>query len=152
MTAEIPEIGYKAHMNDISAAVGLSCISKAKMAVRRSVANAGYYQTALADVQGVRILEPPLTCEPSWWVYGFLSSDPEGLIRFLALKGVEATRLWRRNDTYACFTGTMGKAHSGMDVVAKHAVFVPNGWWVSDKERETIAQHIVDFHQRPREL
>jgi len=148
MQADISEIGYKFHMNDIAAAIGLSCIEKAINAVTKSIENANYYQRRLSGINGIMTLSVPEGCEPSWWVYGFLSKDGKGLIKYLHSKDIEATQLWRRNDSYACFNYSNVRRLEGMDTVEKEAVFIPNGWWVSETELERIANNVIAFHNQ----
>jgi dTDP-4-amino-4,6-dideoxygalactose transaminase len=146
MKSDIEECGYKFHMNDLAAAVGLSCIDKALIAVRRSQENAHYYQQAFADVKGLTRITVPEGCEPAWWIYGFLSTNADGLMTYLAAEGIETTRLWRRNDTYTCFHESTGRKLPGMSRVSEQAVFIPSGWWVSNADRENIARHVVAYH------
>jgi dTDP-4-amino-4,6-dideoxygalactose transaminase len=146
MTSDIMEVGYKFHMNDLAAAVGLTCIDKALAAVRRSRENATYYQGAFANVKGLTRLTVPEGCEPSWWIYGFLSMHADGLMKHLAATGVESTKLWHRNDTYTCFRESAGRTLAGMDEVSAHAVFIPSGWWVTDADRERIAAQVITYH------
>jgi dTDP-4-amino-4,6-dideoxygalactose transaminase len=146
MKSDIEEFGYKFHMNDLAAAVGLSCIDKALNAVRRSRENAAFFQEALANVDGVTRVTVPEGCDPAWWIYGFRSTRADGLMKHLADKGIETSRLWRRNDSYTCFRENAGRTLPGMDIVANEALFIPSGWWVSDADRERIAAEVVRYH------
>jgi dTDP-4-amino-4,6-dideoxygalactose transaminase len=146
MKSDIEEFGYKYHMNDLAAAVGLSCIDKALNAVQRSRENADYYQQAFEHVQGLTRITVPEECEPAWWIYGFRSDRADGLTKHLAGAGVETSKLWRRNDTYTCFRESAGRTLPGMDLVAEEAVFIPSGWWVTDADRERIAGEVVRYH------
>jgi perosamine synthetase len=146
MKCDIEEFGYKFHMNDLTAAVGLSCIEKALNAVRRSRENAEYYQKAFSNVRGLTRIVVPAGCDPAWWIYGFRSEVADALMKHLAAEGIETTKLWRRNDTYTCFHGSADRELPGMDTVAKEAVFVPSGWWLTDADREKIAEKVVRYH------
>jgi dTDP-4-amino-4,6-dideoxygalactose transaminase len=148
MKSDIVEFGYKYHMNDLAAAVGLSCIEKSLAAVRRSQENAEFYQRAFAHVPGLTRIIVPDGCEPAWWIYGFLSEHADGLMQSLAAHDIETSKLWRRNDTYTCFRDSAGKTLPGMDTVAGHAVFIPSGWWVTDANREHIANEVTRYQQQ----
>jgi dTDP-4-amino-4,6-dideoxygalactose transaminase len=147
MKSDIVEFGYKFHMNDLAAALGLSCIDKALAAVQRSREHAAFYQRAFAGVPGLTRVVVPEGCAPAWWIYGMLAADADGLIEHCAAHGIETTRLWRRNDTYSCFRESAGTPLPGMDTVAGHAVFIPSGWWVTDSDRDTIAEQVIRFQQ-----
>jgi dTDP-4-amino-4,6-dideoxygalactose transaminase len=146
MKSDIEEFGYKFHMNDLAAAVGLSCIDKALHAVQRSRDTAAYYQQAFAGVKGLTRITIPEGCEPAWWIYGFRSDRADGLMQHLGAAGIETSKLWRRNDTYTCFRESAGQQLPGMTTVAEQAVFIPGGWWVTDADREKIAGHVVAYH------
>ena len=94
----------------------------------------------------IRVVVPE-GCAPAWWIYGMLAADADGLIEHCAAHGIETTRLWRRNDTYSCFRESAGTPLPGMDTVAGHAVFIPSGWWVTDSDRDTIAEQVIRFQQ-----
>lgn len=149
MTSDVTDWGYKFHMNDISAAIGLSNFDFAiNEAVASSVDNARYYMNELASLDGIQLPHPPDGCYPSWWVFGFLADQRDRLIAYLDKRGIEATPLWRRNDEYTCFHASKTTRDlPGMDIIAKHAVFIPSGYWVQDYERDKIVRTIKRFYK-----
>lgn len=147
MLDDIHEAGYKYQMNDVAAAIGLSCMPAAVAAIERSIDNADYYISGLGSVNEISL---PVVgrCEPSWWVFGFLCDDSVGLMEHLRKAKIQASSLWRRNDEYTCFREYRGERLPGMDVIASRAVFIPVGWWVTDEMRELVVDRVSDFFGR----
>jgi hypothetical protein len=65
----------------------------------------------------------------------------EAVARF-AEKGIVASPLWPMNSIHQCFPAC--------DEKQPNAIFVPNGFWVGQGEREQIAGSIADIFGRPR--
>ena len=147
LESDIEEIGFKFQMNDITASIGISCFEKAKNAVYKSISNAEYYQERLKNTNKLTLLKVPNYCKPSWWIYGFLHSHPDALINYLKKNGVQSSKLWKRNDYYTCFKHFRTKRIlKGIEKIQNEAIFIPNGWWVSENDRERISQLIIDFN------
>ena len=55
--SDIPEWGYKMHMNDVNAAVGLTNLKEVQESViNKNIENANFYNKELKDVKGVQLL------------------------------------------------------------------------------------------------
>ena len=149
MDVDIPEAGFKMHMNDVAASIGLACLPLAMHAVRRSAENAAFYHDCIAKIPETEILSVPTGCTPSWWVYGFYSTYADALIEALQNAEIEGSHLWRRNDSYSCFGAYRTKdGLPGTEYVQANAVFIPNGWWVSNADRQRIVEVIKGFQTR----
>jgi dTDP-4-amino-4,6-dideoxygalactose transaminase len=143
MTSSAAAWGYKFHMNDIAAAIGLSNIEAAKSAVAASRENAKYFDMVISDIPGLSPIGNP-ECDSSCWAHGFRVGDSnvmEAVARF-AEKGIVASPLWPMNSIHQCFPAC--------DEKQPNAIFVPNGFWVGQGEREQIAGSIADIFGRPR--
>jgi dTDP-4-amino-4,6-dideoxygalactose transaminase len=151
MGADVSEVGYKYQMNDIAAAVGISCLPLAMSAVQASIRNATYYLSALGDLQYIKLPSAPAHSEPSWWAFGFLCPDPDAVANHLQGAGVQASQLWRRNDQYSCFQQFRTSDQlSGVDQISREAIFIPSGWWLSESDRERIADLIIELFRKGR--
>jgi dTDP-4-amino-4,6-dideoxygalactose transaminase len=130
MTYSIPEWGYKFHMNDIAASIGLANWDLAIKSIEKSRENAAYYQSVLEDT-----LTVPEDCEPSWWIYGFYpKGDPMVAIKLFEENGIQATTMWKMNDEHACFEQTY------QELRKRIPIFIPNGFWVTEEDREKIGK------------
>lgn len=134
MAADVPEWGYKMHMNDIAASIGLANLSLLNKITSRQRSNAEYYKARFGSVY------IPKKSRPSWWAYPVLVEDRKKFIKEMDIAGIETTPMWRRNDEYSCFS----KADlPNMTFIQDKIVFIPVGWWLKAKERSYISENFV---------
>lgn len=134
MTSDVEEAGFKIHMNDVAAAIGLANFQLGLDNAAKSRTNAKMLQARLAGIDGLQLLDPPADSDPSWWVYGFLTKRRQQIIDALEKSGIVSTPMWRPNDRYSCFKGSMWQGdRTGLDRIEQEVLFVPNGFWVSEE-------------------
>ena len=138
---DIAEFGFKFHMNDINAAIGLANLHEVDLRVRRHQDNAAFYDRELKSVPGLTLTERAPDRECSFWIYSILVDRREDFIAGLTSRGVMASPVHHRNDTHTCVAEHRALL-PGLDSVADRVVSIPVGWWVSDDDREHIAQTI----------
>ena len=137
MTADVEEWGYKMHMNDISASIGLENLKYLDSITAKQRETAHLYNTFLDS--GIIY---PLKCNPSWWAFPMLVENRDEFIQKMEDRGIECSPMWRRNDEYSVFK----KADlPNMEYVQNRVVFVPVGWWLSPEDRAFIVQEICDI-------
>ena len=124
----IREVGYKYHMNDISAAIGLANIGSVIDRIRRHQVNAAQYDGAFGrkwdDTSAA-------------WLYTLLVEDRAGFIRHMADHHIACSPVHARNDTHAGFHFPNGPL-LGVDHFASRNVAIPVGWWLDTTERRDI--------------
>lgn len=135
----IQEWGYKFHMNDINAAIGIANIPHSARIVERHKANAKFYQNNLVGVPGVSLLESKPECESSFWIYTLHVENKMGFIRHMKECGIGVSQVHDRNDKHHCLK-EFNSFLPGMDKTSKSMICIPCGWWVSDEDR----QYVVD--------
>jgi dTDP-4-amino-4,6-dideoxygalactose transaminase len=136
----IREAGYKYHMNDIAASIGLANLPTVEAMVCAHRKNATWYHTRLVGLPCVTL--PPPDEESSWWLYTLLVEDRNAFIAFLKEKGIESSPVHSRNDKHEAFTFPSGPL-PGVDFFAEHEVAIPVGWWVTEEKRDAISQAII---------
>jgi dTDP-4-amino-4,6-dideoxygalactose transaminase len=141
------EVGFKYHMNDVSAAIGLANLDGAIRAVARHRQNAAFYGDALAGLRGVT--PPPPDPESAWWIYPLLVADRAGFQEHMHKAGIATSPVHARNDVHDAFrrSARYGVTLPGVDAYSAHEVAIPVGWWVTDAERETIASEVKAWAQ-----
>jgi len=137
---DIAEEGYKFHMNNIAAAIGLSQAKHFGRIVSSHRKNAKMYSEKLQERSIEHIT--PLTAEPSsspsYWVYSFLLSEKMATHRadFIeALKEfeIDAATVHVPNHTYSCFKPYM-KPLPETEYFGKHQLSLPCGWWMKEED------------------
>jgi perosamine synthetase len=98
-------IGYKYHMNDLAAAVGLGNLDTfaARLARRREIANT--YRSNLSDISGLSLLRAEPDRLHAYWLFTILVSRREDFIRKLASHGVPASVVHLRIDKHHVLGG-----------------------------------------------
>lgn len=145
---EIGEVGYKYQANDLAAAIGLANLPLAVEAVARSREHAAYYCRRLAAVPGVAFPDYDPGC--SYWLFTLVVPDRASLMAWLAARGIASSQVHARNDKHTAFKAASVTRCSlfGVDYFDAHQVSIPCGWWVTEAEREEIADAIVAWGER----
>jgi dTDP-4-amino-4,6-dideoxygalactose transaminase len=149
----VQEAGFKFHMNDVNATIGLANFERAVAAVEKHRQNAAWFDAALRDVAGLRL--PPASETSAWWLYTILLEEENAqrdFITFMAQRGVECSRVHARNDQYSAFAHAVDRGPlPGVEHFDGHQAAIPVGWWISDLEREQIAEGVRAWsHSRSR--
>lgn len=134
----IKEAGFKYHMNDIAASIGLANIKHAQWVVDRHRENAAWY---LENLQGSVVSLPPPDPTGSWWLFCVQVEDQAGFIAHLTSQGIGASPVHARNDKHPAFYFPNGPL-PGVDTFSSREVAIPSGWWVGPKEREEVARAV----------
>lgn len=135
---DVAEVGFKYHMNNVTATIGLVGLERIEAAIARHVDNGRWLDTALADVDGLELCTWEPAAEPSYWFYTVLADRRDDLIAHLADRGIAASTVHRRNDEHTVFADSRAPL-PGLDAFAARMVHIPCGWWVTDEDRERIA-------------
>lgn len=100
---EVPEIGYRYHMNDISAAMGLVHLRLVDEDNARRMQIASKYRQALKGIPGITLLEYESDRRSSYHLFPILAEHREALADKLGKSGVIVGGHYARNDLYKIF-------------------------------------------------
>jgi dTDP-4-amino-4,6-dideoxy-D-glucose/dTDP-4-amino-2,4-dideoxy-beta-L-xylose transaminase len=139
---DIAEWGYKFHMNDIAAAIGLANLPSVADTLARQRENAVYYSNALRGVAGIRLLREAPDRSSSCWLYTLRAERRDDLKRRLEENGIAAGMVHKRNDQYTCTREFVAGDLPGTTIMDEEMLCIPVGWWVGSEEREWIANVI----------
>ena len=90
--------GYKYHMNNVNATLGLVQLAGIDGIIKAHVDNGKYFDMELKGIPGVELLHYYPQSEPSYWLYTMKVENREGFIRKLAENGIMASELHKRNE------------------------------------------------------
>jgi dTDP-4-amino-4,6-dideoxygalactose transaminase len=138
---DIPIAGFNFQMNEIAATVGLEQLLHADSIVARHRANGQYYDTALAGIPGLKLLNRRDNSTSAFWTYALRAERREDLIRKLNSNGIGAQRLHMNNYAYTCFS-TVARELPGLAKFDEENLSIPCGWWVGNAEREAVVDCI----------
>ncbi len=133
--------GYKFHLNDISAQIGLDNFTLVEDTVAKHRANGCWYNENLKDVPGVRLLTQPDKANSSYWIYSMRVEDKEGFIKMMASHDISVSQVHDRNDKHTALRAYKSQL-PGTDEIMSEIISIPCGWWVTEEARERIAEAI----------
>jgi len=139
--ADVEEWGYKFHMNDVCATVGIENLKHFDEIVGRHRSNAKYYDENLKGVEGVTLLDRHEGFNSAFWIYSMLVENRDGFYKWMDECKITVSQVHERNDKHTCVK-EYRTALPTLDKTIGKIVSIPVGWWVSDEEREYIVECI----------
>ena len=106
MTFDVEETGFKMHMNDIAATIGLCNFEKINEILNQRKLFANIYRKELTILESgfnIKLLEE----QPGHanWLFQILVDDVYKFQEFISLRGIETNQVQIRNDYYKIFGG-----------------------------------------------
>jgi perosamine synthetase len=138
---DVSTIGYKYHMNNVNATIGLVQLDHIRPVIRRHIENGKYFDMALRNIPGLKLCSWDGDAEPSYWFYTVLAERRDDLSRYLAELGIGNSQAHKRNDRHTIFSRSRREL-PGLDSFYSQMLHIPCGWWVTDADREYIAEKI----------
>lgn len=120
---DIYEVGYKFHMNDIAATIGLSNLANIGNVLHRHETVAEYYNEGLSPYF-YRTFD---ATESACWLYTVRLPNKDrrdAFIRYMKSEGVTVSQVHKRNDDYAVFGGRQNNL-TGLNDFADRMVCLP---------------------------
>ncbi len=102
---DLSEVGYKYHMNDLAAALGLGNLTDFLSRLARRRAIAGQYRSALGSVPGLRLLRSEADRESADWLFTVLVERRMDFIKALQERAIPTSVVHLRIDRNAVFGG-----------------------------------------------
>jgi perosamine synthetase len=99
------KVGYKCHMNDLSAAIGLGNLDDFPSSLKRRMEIADMYRRELADIPGLKLLEYRKDRVSAYWLFTMLVERRIDFIKRLKEKEIPASVMHQRIDDNSVFGG-----------------------------------------------
>lgn len=139
--ADIIEWGFKFHMNDVNATVGLENLKHVDWVLEKHRENAKYYNENLQGVEGIILLENKADRESSYWIYSMLVERKTDFMNWMKECGIMVSQVHERNDIHTCVSEFKSQLPT-LDKITSRLICIPVGWWVSKEDREYIVDCI----------
>ena len=141
--SDISEYGFKFHMNDINATIGISNLPGVKKNINATIDNANFYNQELIDVPGVTLLENNSDRQSSYWIYTIKVERQQDFMDKMKECNVMVSRVHERNDIHSCMSEFRTDLPN-LDKLVKEMICIPVGWWVTPEDRQYIVDCIKD--------
>lgn len=142
---DIEESGYKFHMNNVNAAIGLAQMRHIDDIISKHKTNGRYYDTHINDSSHVKKLSRNKNSESSYWIYSILVEDIEKFKKHMLDRGISSDIVHVRNDKYSVFKEFRTSDLPGVDEFCSKMVNIPVGWWLSDEDLRSIVSAVNDY-------
>lgn len=142
---DIPEIGFKFHMNDVNAAIGIENLKAARTIIEKHQVNADYYNTTLKNLGGITLLEHNHPHKKSaYWLYTMLVEDRLNFMKKMSERGIVTSRVHERNDKHSGLSryNIVNSYLPNLEMAVNNMICIPVGWWVTGEEIEYIVDTI----------
>ena len=139
--SDIEEWGFKFHMNDVSAVVGIENLKHANDIIGKHRNNAEFYNKELQNISGVTLLENSPRKKSAYWLYTMRVERRDEFIRYMNSCGIITSRVHERNDKHTCVKEFITELPN-IEMVTKDMICIPVGWWVTEEQREYIVDCI----------
>ncbi len=144
---DILEYGYKYHMNDICATIGIEQLKHIDEIVAKHIDNQEFYDKALQGIKGVQVIEKPAISKSSSWLYTIDIEKRDQFSTWMTEQSVMTSRVHERNDQHTAFKESLCELPN-VDKFNNSQVSIPVGWWITKEDREYIVDKIKEFSSK----
>ena len=136
---DISEIGYKYHMNDYAAALGLANLQyfSKRMENRRKIAQ--LYGKHLSKVSGIKLFQYKKDRQSAYWLFGIHVEKREDFIKAMKDRGIMTSVVHQRIDHNSIFGG-MTKGLTNQETFDQTQINIP----IHDGVNQKTAQYIIN--------
>lgn len=140
---DIAEYGYKYHMNDINATIGLYNLPYISTLLEKMRENGKYFDERLKNIEGIKLIKNNPKCNSAYWLYTIrvLNGKKYEFINKMKEAGIMISQVHNRNDINSCVK-KFKEILPNLDVLEKELVCIPVGWWL---EKEDLDKIITNF-------
>ena len=138
-TQNITKAGFKYHMNDIAAAIGMANLPEANDSVNETRANSKYL---IDNIKNDLFILPEYDDTCSFWLFSMHVKNglKAHFSKYLTDRGISNSPVHYRNDLYDCTAPFQGDDLPGVTSFDQTQVCIPNGWWLSFKDLRYIVE------------
>ena len=139
----ILEYGYKFHMNDINATIGLYNLPHIPKLIEKNRNNGIYFDKNLKNIKNIKLMKNDDKFNSSYWLYTIriLSNKKQNFIDKMKEVGITSSQVHNRNDIYSS-VDEFREILPNLDILEKELVCIPVGWWLKEEDLNYIVEQI----------
>lgn len=138
---DIPEWGFKFHMNDLNASIGLANMPLIDKTVKAHRDNS---RTYIDYIKNPKVRQLKVNPGSAQWIHTLRVDNQESFMEHMKSRGIMVSRVHERNDKHSCVRDFKTML-PGLETISKEMVCIPNGWWLSDTDVENIVKAVNDW-------
>ncbi|MGZ4399170.1 MAG: DegT/DnrJ/EryC1/StrS family aminotransferase [Gaiellaceae bacterium] len=136
---DVTELGFKHHMSDINAAIGLVQLPHLVRENARRAELVARYRAGLAGIPGIELLREQDDRESSHHLFCVLADDRDALVDALSAEGIDAGVHYRPSYDYALFGG---EPLPGVESFWRRTISLPLHLWLGEEDVDRIVSVI----------
>lgn len=143
---DIPEYGYKFHMNDVNASIGLGNFINIDERLEKHRQNAEFYHKNLSQLQGLDLFQKRMNIKSVYWIFTMKikNNRKNEFINYMKENNIVVSQVHARNDKHSCLSKYKTELPK-LDLLEKQVVSIPVGWWVTENQCEYVVEKIKEF-------
>ena len=148
--SDIEEAGFKYHMNNVMAAIGLSNLTHLSAVIAHQKVIAAVYEARIENNEWIQKLEYTSAQTPTFPVYPILISDRNHFVQYMRKNGIEANPIHQDNDKLSAFhnsslTVASKDGNCGMNSVDPHLACLPTGYWMDQSRMDRVIETVRKY-------
>jgi dTDP-4-amino-4,6-dideoxygalactose transaminase len=139
---DITDYGYKFHMNDVNACIGIENLKDIPKLLAINRRNGAYYDDNLSDISGITLMNK--NNNSSYWLYTLRIVRKQEFIEYMKECNIMVSQVHQRNDIFSCLEYCKIELPE-LNKLEKELVCIPVGWWITNNDRKYIVKCIKNF-------
>jgi dTDP-4-amino-4,6-dideoxygalactose transaminase len=140
---DIAEWGYKFHMNDINATIGLYNLPHMNNLLEKNRNNYNYLYEQLKNIEFVELFENKDDRKSACWLFTMKVNRKNDFIEKMKENGIMTSQVHNRNDLNTCVTDFVCELPN-ISELEKQMICIPVGWWLEQKDLDFIINKIKE--------
>lgn len=143
---DIEEWGYKFHMNDISATIGLHNLPHIPKLLEQNRKNFKMLYDNLKNFENIFCVNENSKSKSSHWLMSLriLDGKKNDFMKKARDAGITVSQVHNRNDIHSCVE-KFREPLPQLDKLENELVCIPVGWWLSENDIKTICDFIKEW-------
>ena len=144
MENDILEWGYKFHMNDINATIGLYNLPHIDTLLEKNRYNYEYLYNGLKNFKKVILFENKDDRKTAAWLFTMKVINKNEFIDFMKTVGIMTSQVHNRNDINSCVSEFKCELPN-ITKLENELICIPVGWWLIKEDLDYILDKITIF-------
>lgn len=138
--------GYKYHMNDVNATIGITQFKYFDEIIFKHKKNGQFLNNMLKGIKGIKLIDSYPETEPSYWFYTLLVDKKDDFIDYLNENKISCSQVHKRNDEHP-FLNDFDEDLPNLSLFLKKMIHIPCGWWLNKSDLNHIINTIKKFSE-----
>ena len=141
---DIPECGYKFHMNNVNAIIGLRQLETIDALIDKHISNSEYLRENIENSK-ITIMDKQDDRISSSWLFSILVDDKEKFRTYMTENKIGTDSAHVSNLRYSVFEKFKEDTLSGLEEFDSKMMNVPCGWWLSQDDLHKLVDVINNY-------